>query len=362
MLTARAVLTLLLVALALTAACAQSVFKEVAIWAEVTKVDRGKAFPEVALTLKVTTSMPAGYAGKTITIKPLYARDQKGRVYYDAAATRANMAAYYLLPGDAISARARRRADGSYDATDIKRLPCGQSPPASEELKPMELKTDQTSYSPGEPVRISLVVTNTTRQPVTYQFSSSQQYDFWALRDGREIWRWSRDKFFAQMLTSLTLKPGESKTFAQTWNLRDNSGQPAPDGAYIMMGQLTTMGERPEPVSKTITLGLKPVAKPITAGVSEICANPDAYLGKTVSVSAVYYGWQPPAGIPGSDMGPPVTRSDWAISDGKACLYATGLNALDPINDMGKNVRVRAKVERTEKGQLYLRAEEVRQE
>ena len=120
----------------------------------------------------------------------------------------------------------------------------------------MELLTDQTSYGPGEPVRMSLVITNTTRQPVTYEFSSSQHYDFWAVRDRREIWRWSHDKSFVQIPTSLTLNPGESKVFAETWNRLDNDDLPAPNGTYAIMGQLTTMDVRPDPVSKTITIGV----------------------------------------------------------------------------------------------------------
>jgi len=48
------------------------------------------------------------------------------------------------------------------------------------------------------------------------------------------------------------------------------------------------------------------------------------------------------------------------VSDGLVCMYATGLSVLDPVNDGGKNIRVRAQVARTDKGQVYLKAEEVR--
>jgi len=105
----------------------------------------------------------------------------------------------------------------------------------------LRLTSAKTTYAAGEPVPLTLTVTNASRSLVTLQFSSGQQYDFEVQHEGKIIWRWSADRMFTQALTSFTLGPKENKTFAVTWKQQDNEGKPVSGGGYEAVGTLTTM-------------------------------------------------------------------------------------------------------------------------
>jgi hypothetical protein len=220
--------------------------------------------------------------------------------------------------------------------------------------KPAEIRTGLTQYPAEHKVRIEFVVTNTTDQTMNYTFSSGKQYDIWISREDTEVWRCSRGRMYIQAFTYLNLAPGESKTFFATWDQRDEAGKQVPAGSYVVSGQLTPTGEKPAAVSAKITI----TAKPLAPKLSDIRSKPKSLLSKTVLVSGVYCGWKAPKSVPGCASGPPVTKSDWILSDGKACIYVTGPSSLDPAKDRGKRVRVLAQVRKTDKGQVYLRAEE----
>jgi hypothetical protein len=222
--------------------------------------------------------------------------------------------------------------------------------------KPMEIRTGLAQYPKGRQVNIDLVVTNTTNNALQYTFSSGMQFDVWISSGQTEVWRLSRGRGYIQAFTFLSLAPGQSKTFSATWDQTDEAGKEVPAGSYVVRGQLTPTGERPAAVSAKIAILAKPLS-PIK--LSDIKSRTTDFLNKTVLVSGIYRGWKPPESSAGCESGPPVTRSDWVLSDGKACIYVTGPSSLDPVKDRGKHVRVLAQVKKTPKGQVYLRAEEV---
>jgi intracellular proteinase inhibitor BsuPI/copper amine oxidase-like protein len=117
----------------------------------------------------------------------------------------------------------------------------------------LTLTADRKTYSVGAPVRLSMSISNPARTTIALQFSSGQHYDF-EVRRGREtIWRWSAGRMFTQALTTLTVGPGERRVYSETWNQRDNNGQPVPAGTYTAIATLTTM-TRPQPQSQPLTL------------------------------------------------------------------------------------------------------------
>jgi hypothetical protein len=63
------------------------------------------------------------------------------------------------------------------------------------------LTANKAVYAEGEPVELTLQVVNRGPRPVTLQFRDSQRYDFliWNAQ-GQEVWRWSADQMFAQIL------------------------------------------------------------------------------------------------------------------------------------------------------------------
>ena len=65
----------------------------------------------------------------------------------------------------------------------------------------ISMMTDKMSYSVGEPVIMTLKIFNYTEEDVVFHFNNSQRYDF-IIEDeeGKEVWRWSKDRMFAMML------------------------------------------------------------------------------------------------------------------------------------------------------------------
>lgn len=98
------------------------------------------------------------------------------------------------------------------------------------------LSSDKEVYAPGEPVLLRLTVTNESNQPLTFRSSSSQRFDFVVRADNVEIWRWSRERMFAMMLTSWRIPPGQSVTYEQTWRQVNNNGERVPPGNYTIEG------------------------------------------------------------------------------------------------------------------------------
>ena len=86
----------------------------------------------------------------------------------------------------------------------------------------------------ADTVRLVLHVTNPTNQPVRLEFSSGQRYDF-AIRTaaGADVWTWSADKLFAQMMSSEEIAPGATLDYAETWV----AGQ---KGSFVATASLTS--------------------------------------------------------------------------------------------------------------------------
>lgn len=334
------------------------------ITAEVVSAER-MTYPDVFLKLKDIVN-PSGVdldslQKRNVDFEPKYARRYGlgGQVDYNNPITQQNLVAYYLMPGDRISAKLTIRTNVGREyhlLEDMTRVPA-RPPRKDVAMRSIDLRTDKSAYKPEEPIRFELVVTNTSSQAVNYMFSSGQQFDFWVTRDNKEVWRWSKGRMFTQEIKFLNLSPGESKTFSAQWDQKDDAGAVVPVGKFVAHGQLTTMDDRPAPGLKAITIGAPKIQ---SVAISTIRANPLRFLEKTVSVPGVYCGWKQPEHTPGCEAGPPITRSDWILSDGKGCFYVTGRSNLSPTDDYGTKITVTGRVKRTKKGQTYLLAEDVK--
>jgi len=80
-------------------------------------------------------------------------------------------------------------------------------------------------------------VRNDTEEPLTLVFSSAQQADIVLSQDGREVYRWSDGKMFAQVLESIALQPGEIQSVV----LNDDLG--IPPGKYDLSASVTAQAE-----------------------------------------------------------------------------------------------------------------------
>ena len=72
----------------------------------------------------------------------------------------------------------------------------------------ISITTDKMNYSVGESIIMTLKIFNYTREDIVFHFNTSQRYDF-IIEDevGNEVWRWSEDMMFAQMLGEEILGP-----------------------------------------------------------------------------------------------------------------------------------------------------------
>ena len=73
---------------------------------------------------------------------------------------------------------------------------------------------------------------------MTLYHRTSQRYDLAATdSEGQEVWRWSRDRAFAQVTAEVQLGANEMLSFVETWDQRDNNGQQVPLGNYQIVAE-----------------------------------------------------------------------------------------------------------------------------
>jgi len=99
------------------------------------------------------------------------------------------------------------------------------------ELLPLSLQVQVQR----ERVHFVLHVSNPTANPIQLEFGNAQRFDF-EVRDARgaEVWRWSADQIFAQVVGQETVAPGATLKYEADW-------QPsAGAGTYTATGRLLT--------------------------------------------------------------------------------------------------------------------------
>jgi len=215
------------------------------------------------------------------------------------------------------------------------------------------LKSESDAYSLGAKVKFAYVIRNRTNDPLTYNFTSSKQWDMWIDRAGKEVFRFSRGRAYLTVLTSFTLEPNESKTFEIEWDQRDNEGRQVGPGVYEVYAQLTP-AQNPPPSTRTKLRVGGAIAAIVSVTIGEAIKRYAEIGERRVRIRATYKGWQPDAAEPNVKDGPPVTRSDWAICDPSGCMYVFGKIDLSPTEDVGQKVTVVGRLQKTSKGQVYL--------
>jgi len=112
----------------------------------------------------------------------------------------------------------------------------------------LTLSTDKPAYRSGEPIELTLRLTNRSTQEKVIEFPSSQRYDF-EIQDstGARVWSWGGDRMFAQMMGTERLAPGASREYRERF-----LGRLAP-GTYRVTGRITTTASL-APASATFTV------------------------------------------------------------------------------------------------------------
>lgn len=107
----------------------------------------------------------------------------------------------------------------------------------------------KTAYAVGEVVEVTLTVKNTGTGALALTFQSGQSFDIVVRQPrGAEVWRWSHDKAFQQVILSRALQAGESLTYRGSWDQRDLQGRRVEPGTYevvaMFMGHSEGMDRR----------------------------------------------------------------------------------------------------------------------
>ena len=105
--------------------------------------------------------------------------------------------------------------------------------------------TDRANYRPGQPIAIVFTITNTSGNPVHYDYPSDQQSDVTVSDSlGHPVWDEAQGRKYSQRITTLLLKPGQKKTYTAVWNGRTAQGRPVPAGVYTISARMTS-SDRP---------------------------------------------------------------------------------------------------------------------
>jgi len=102
----------------------------------------------------------------------------------------------------------------------------------------IDLTTYGVFYEQGKQARFTILVA--ASEPITLYYRSTQRYEI-VITDSedKEVWRWSKDKGFGQVLEQVSLGANEWLTFDESWDQRDNDGQPVPTGNYTVTATST---------------------------------------------------------------------------------------------------------------------------
>ena len=108
----------------------------------------------------------------------------------------------------------------------------------------VKVTTDKNKYDIGEPVEVTINVTNNGYEDVTLVFPDTQLADFSV---NHYLYLWSYDKVFIPMITPKTIPSGETvELLNDYWNQVDISGNQVPKGVYHIDGWMVEGIGHPE--------------------------------------------------------------------------------------------------------------------
>lgn len=97
-------------------------------------------------------------------------------------------------------------------------------------------------------MRLALGIRNAGAEPLTlYLRGRTIAFDFIvADRAGRVVWQRLHNAIVPGIIQAVVLRPGQSRVFRHTWDLKNDAGRPIPPGEYSVAGLL--LRDQPEPL------------------------------------------------------------------------------------------------------------------
>ena len=126
----------------------------------------------------------------------------------------------------------------------------------------LTMTVDKTAYSLGEPVNLTLTITNISSQTINFTHTGLD-FDFQVYNDTNNVvYQWSNFQGIAQFITIEPLPAGDSISANFTWLQTCNfnaqvQGDPVSPGTYNIIGQTgPTYGIQTTPIQITINSGV----------------------------------------------------------------------------------------------------------
>lgn|GEM_PF-3101583 len=116
----------------------------------------------------------------------------------------------------------------------------------------LTMTVEKTDYILGEPVNVTLTVTNISNQTINFAYAA-WTFDFLVYNDTGAIYQWSSFRIFPQFIVLWPLEPGDNITNVLTWpqtcNVAEGSqGIQASPGSYYILGEVPSYGLEAGPV------------------------------------------------------------------------------------------------------------------
>lgn len=130
----------------------------------------------------------------------------------------------------------------------------------------LTMTIDKQSYSLGEPINLTLTITNISNQTINFEHTGLD-FDFQVFNDTNNlVYQWSNFKAIAQFIAIVPLPAGENMstnfTWLQTCNFNASvQGDPISPGIYSIVGKTgPTYGIQTTPIQ--LTIGVTPAPSP----------------------------------------------------------------------------------------------------
>ncbi len=92
-------------------------------------------------------------------------------------------------------------------------------------------------YSPGSEIGFLLTMQNPADEALVLACSDAQVYDIEVFNsDNVLVWNWAHGQSLESTGAGLSIDPGESITYEEAWDQRDNDGDQVPAGTYAVYG------------------------------------------------------------------------------------------------------------------------------
>jgi len=125
---------------------------------------------------------------------------------------------------------------GGRDKRDGEGVVSGAGGGPRPDLLTADIKLNGGSYAIGEPIVMTITVTNKAERAITLTFPSAQRYDFIVKKGKEAVWQWSAGRMFAQVVGRYEIAPGDTISYQYTWDQTALDGTKPGLGAYTIEG------------------------------------------------------------------------------------------------------------------------------